>query len=544
MEGLRVINEIQGSNTVLIDPRYRWERSNMDGISVHHVGREESFSCILRLLADGRSPDLKAVERELDSMEGCYGFLAESAGWVLAAVDKIRSFPIFYFSSDNHFLVSNSARELRGSLRLEKVDQDSILELRMTTFVTGNRTIYDNLRQLRPGEMLFYDKKSGEYFLRRYYRFLSLDKFKYAESNLLQDLELMTNCIFSRYVKKANGRPLLVPLSGGLDSRLVLCKLKELNCPNLFSFSYGVSGNHEAGLAKKVAKALGVPWHFEPVSRKDSMDYFWNGIRREYFDFSDGLCSLPFSQDAVVLDLMRKRGTLPENAVIVNGQSGDFITGGHLKGDVGNTMSMKEAIDVIINGHYNMWRHLMTPENLDMAASRIRGVFAETGKWDEEAVPTSLLEYWEWQERQSKFVVNGQRAYDFFGLDWILPLWDREYLDYWQKIPLKLKVDQYLYKRYLQTGHRFAELFRTIPSTVWRWPASTILVVPLARAVGLFSRRGKESIYRWAKYFGHYRFGYIMPYSTYLRYSRDARNVESFYLDVWMRENLGINLSL
>lgn len=463
---------------------------------------------------------------------------------MLAAVDDIRSFPIFYSDSDKSFCVSNSARALRKSLGLEGIDQNSVLELRMTTFVTGNRTVYDGLRQLRPGEMVYFDKASGEYQLRRYYRFLSLDKLDDNENELLRQLEMHTNAIFSRCVEEADGRSILVPLSGGLDSRLVLCKLKELDCPNLFSFSYGVPGNHEARLARRVAKTLNVPWHFEPVSRKESAEYFWHGIRREYFDFSDGLCSLPFSQDTVVLDLMRKRGTLPEKAVIVNGQSGDFITGGHLRAGMENAISMDEAVDVIINGHYNMWRNLMTPENLEMAASRIRGVFAETGEWGEDSVPTSLLEYWEWQERQSKFVVNGQRAYDFLGLDWMLPLWDLEYMDFWPKVPIKHKIGQNLYKRYLSTGHKFAWVFREIPSTVWRWPGLTILVVPLAKIVGIFSARAKESVYRWFKFFGHYRSGYVMPFATYLRYSRDARNVESFYLDVWMRENLGMTLSL
>ena len=45
-----------------------------------------------------------------------------------------------------------------------------------------------------------------------------------------------------------------------------------------------------------------------------------------------------------------------------------------------------------------------------------------------------LYEFSEFKNRQTKYVITVQRVYEFFGYEWRLPLWDKEYLDYWEKI--------------------------------------------------------------------------------------------------------------
>ena len=54
-------------------------------------------------------------------------------------------------------------------------------------------------------------------------------------------------------------------------------------------------------------------------------------------------------------------------------------------------------------------------------------------------------------ERQAKFIVNSVRVYEFFGYAWRIPLWDRELIDFFLKVPLKYRMrydDNYLYIQY------------------------------------------------------------------------------------------------
>lgn len=66
------------------------------------------------------------------------------------------------------------------------------------------------------------------------------------------------------------------------------------------------------------------------------------------------------------------------------------------------------------------------------------------------------FEKWDWQERQAKFIVNSVRVYEFWGYEWWLPLWDYEMMEFWARIPLKLRVGQILYIEYVP--QRFAQV--------------------------------------------------------------------------------------
>jgi asparagine synthase (glutamine-hydrolysing) len=526
---------------VVIDHLYKWKEHTWGDFKVRHIGSEKTVRDFEQLLPVEGDLDRKVVSEGLSGIVGNFAAIVEGQRWILAVVDKIRSYPVFYMERGGSFCISNSARLLKEKLSLCEIDDISLLEFRMAGYVTGWETLYKFLYQLQAGEWLLWDKTNRVLERERYYLFYSEETRRESEDELIDELDQITNRIFRRIIEKVNGAPIWIPLSGGLDSRLVLCKLKQLGYDNLTAFSYGAYGNYEAKAAKHVAKKIGVPWQFVPISMKESKKFFYADTRKKYWVYSDGLSNIPNMQDIHALSKLLEQKRLSPECVIINGQSGDFITGGHIPSSfLDREPDISLLFERAIDKHYSLWVNLKTKENVNKIVNKIKDLLDIDGeeKLDLQGL-ARLYECWEWQERQCKYVINGQRIYDFFHLKWFLPLWDDNYLKFWEKIGVRQKYAQRLYKYYLERFDFFG-LFKTSNPEIWRWPGITIGLVPIARVIKLlFGRRYSDLFYTYSKYFGHSREFYA-PYSLryFLGRARQIRGGTSLNIETWMMENL------
>jgi asparagine synthase (glutamine-hydrolysing) len=249
----------------------------------------------------------------------------------------------------------------------------------------------------------------------------------------------------------------LVPLSGGLDSRLVAAGLVEVGYRNVICFAYGRTGNFEAERSRQVAEKLGLPWLFVAYSPAKVRDFQKSGTYAEHYRVADTCASVPFIQDLLAIEELKECGAVPDDAVFVNGQSGDFITGNHVpeplrqsRPDLDPEQRRARITGALIAKHFSLWEDLKTSGNLARITELLNDRVVAAGVPQVSAsADYGVYELVECQERQSKFVISGQRVYDFFGHDWRLPLWDVEYMDFWERMPLEFKVAQNLYQEWL-----------------------------------------------------------------------------------------------
>lgn len=531
--------------SVMLDERYQWRSRTLGALTIHDRGDGAAVDSIAQSLMAIAKPTINDAITALHNADGHFAAIVEGPDYLLACVDHCRTIPVFFAdrAKDDAPLVSNCARLVKATARLEQVDEVSALEASMAGFVTGRHTLYEGLEQLQAGDLLWHDKHSGETAVRQYNAYRPETFNDASEADLIEQLGVVTDRAMDRVIAQAGGAPIWVPLSAGLDSRLILCKLVERGYDNLFAFSYGPAGNDEAKAARAIAKRLGVPWRFWPNRNRDMRRLYASSDRADYWAFGDGLCALPNFQDFPTLHEQCRRGEVPGGAVVVNGQTGDFISGGHIPKPLwdNNTPTLDDLFDAVVAKHYSLWTSLKTPDNLATLRARMLETLGLGGdeRPGRDAI-IALYERWEYQERQAKYIVNGQRNYDFLGLDWALPLWDRQLVDFWRDLPPEHKFRKRLYRRYLDAWD-FKDLFRDYKPVVWQWPGATKAVLPLFRLVRLvFGPSARDRLLKRLLYFGMYRYQYApFGYHDFLRHAENLRNPISLLSRHWLAE-LGV----
>ena len=464
---------------------------------------------------------------------------------IVAVVDHNRSFPIFYAVNEDSSAIGGDARTVAELGGTQEVHQEAALEAALTGYVTGPDTLLKGLYQLLAGTFLTWPMSERTPIIHRYFRYMPLTPVANSEADLVDALAVATDQAVSRMVDEAGGRPIWVPLSGGLDSRLIAAKLREIDYPRVQTFSYGLPGNTEAQLAKLVAQRLGLSWLFVPCRRSEMRALFNSEERRTYWRFADGMSSVPNPQDFDVILRLINRGLIEKDAILVNGQTGDFTSGAHLRTDILDAhRSFEEIADYLIDKHFDLWRSLKTPAVRRMLHDRIaRSVSFEGAMTDprpgEEMA--ALCEFWEHQERQAKYVINQQRAYEFLDIDWLLPLWDMNLVNFWRGVPFPYKLKQVLYKTYLKKWD-YRGVFSTFPENVSAWGSGTKwFIVPLSSlAHRLTPVRFHRAIQKPFSYLGRFGHHYsVFPWRRIFSVAGDIRSPISLYTSHWLEE-LGV----
>ena len=117
-------------------------------------------------------------------------------------------------------------------------------------------------------------------------------------------------------------------------------------------------------------------------------------------------------------------------------------------------LKKENVLNQLIEKHFSLWGYLKTDYNLNKLKINLWDeIIRGCGKIQKNSDDHLLYEYSEFIDRQSKYVINGQRIYEYYGYDWRLPLWDDEYLFFWQKVPLGYKLKQKLYIEMLKKNN-------------------------------------------------------------------------------------------
>jgi asparagine synthase (glutamine-hydrolysing) len=392
--------------------------------------------------------DEAALIRELSQANGCFALIINLPEGVFAAVDKLRSLPLFWDMDGNLADKSESLAPLTAQ-DLKSCAADILAEYLITGYVTGSDTLHPQLKQIPAGHYLLLQEGQSPQ-LKRYYRFQHQE----VEPRSLPDwiqLQHQTHLeIAKSTLESLDGRVAVIPLSGGYDSRLLAYLFKTLKYDHIITFSYDSPRHRESRISRCVAQHLGLPHLFIPHTHRSWYQAFWSQSRRDFYRYAVNASSSAHIQDWLAVNELQERKLIPEDSVFIPGHSADFLQGSHLPLVYAKKQSFtrEELLCQILAKHYRLWPAASDAEHEGFKARILAVIQAPSSMDVNEAA--DLFEYHDLQERQAKFILNSLRVYESFGYEWRLPLWDQRLMDYWAAVPLPLRLGRKLWQLYAQ----------------------------------------------------------------------------------------------
>ena len=190
------------------------------------------------------------INQIIKSLDGLFSIILDCNQFIFIVSDCIASRPLFYRLKDSTIIISDTPRILIS--KTKNINQKTVeyYEFKYSGYVCGNKTLFKEIKQIQPAEILYYNKNDNKISENRYFIYYPIKNCIIDKSNKLKELDDILNNIFNRIINDSDNNQIVIPLSGGLDSRLILAKFHELGCSNLLTFSYGDKESHEVIKAK------------------------------------------------------------------------------------------------------------------------------------------------------------------------------------------------------------------------------------------------------------------------------------------------------
>ena len=390
---------------------------------------------------------------------------------VVLAQDRLRSWPLFWAIEDlggaehagdcgtgperarsgGRLIVSDDSALMRGAIASPRLDPRARREFLDAGFVTGTDTLLAGVHQTEQGAVVRIDRATGKARAVNH----SLARFS-EEADMVADPEefaaLLSEALdagLGRVLEDLDRRPgsprLVLPLSGGLDSRLLAAWLTLHGAlDRTVAFTYGRPGSREVEVSRSVAEAVGLEWHAVEYVPADLREAWQTQDAADFLEYSYALGALPHVQDWYALRSLLARGVL---------RRGDVVLPGHtIVGNMHDEWMLEEpsvtrgrVAKAIITHHQDLQGEQKRAWADPYRAAKVKEFLALRPFTGSPRDVQSVLESYNVRERQTKYINNSMRAYEHLGLDWALPMLDVEFWSAWHRGAVELTARRDFY---------------------------------------------------------------------------------------------------
>ena len=382
----------------------------------------------------GVSPSVIDIERAAfwnDSL--LVSFDSNRGEWRILC-NRAASIPVFWKTLKGCTVVSNSMSALGE--HTEKPDRIAFAESLIWDLPLRARTLQEGISQLQAGYKLV----------------ITADGAKAQKSHLLEFGSGRTTMHPVDLVRKAADlniravelaiRPserLIVPISGGLDSRCILGAIPPNALHRCSAVSFGQQYSLEMPIGRVVARACGVPWTRYILNANHYTRDFTEAIYEGY-----GL--LPLQHLHLYSALLQ---CAFEPSQVLTGFMGDPVAGAdaHHTSDILNKDQAVKAMLLKAGLTIERVEELFGSETVAGIVNDIEWLFEDVTSHNSSS---SFWEYYFIVERQSKLITHIFNTLNFAGHILGFPFMDGEWARFYLSLPPKFRVKRYLFRNVLK----------------------------------------------------------------------------------------------
>ncbi len=381
--------------------------------------------------------DYNSFKSVVKDLNGVFSIIIKERDCLYAATDPTRFFPLFYcLTAKGDFYISDDITFIVKETHSSHLNSLAVREYLSAAYTCDNRTLFNDIFQVRPGEAIKYNPNTLDACY--YYNFSSRKKDQISKTELAYQSELknVIDSVFNSLLLPLKDNKIALPLSGGYDSRLIACKLKEFGFDNVVCFTYG-QNNPEVDISKKVAHRLGFDWYFIEYNDKLVKNFNTDRLFSEYYEYASRGTSMFYLQEYPAIRYLIENKIIGTDFISLPGHSGGLLRGSFLKKYYPVDIDLNHAPDLLLRLRH-IHCHLPAKEKKQIKEG-IKKHIAEL-MLNNELLPYSVLEDWELKERTSKYIFNSSHAFTFFGLKTCFPLADKRLFEFFRTLPSEYRL--------------------------------------------------------------------------------------------------------
>jgi len=231
--------------------------------------------------------------------------------------DRVGIKPLYYYDDSTKFVFASEIKALLLYPGVNKsIDIESLTEYFSLGYISGDKSIYNNIRKLPPAHYLIYSNNRVK--IQRYWSLPSEEK---LNDEYLAKEKLQALLVESVKMRMISDVPIGVLLSGGVDSSLVASIMASQSDRKIktFSISFNEKKYNEIEYARQVAKYI------------NSEHYEYNVDLNNSEILEDLVCYYdePFADSSAIPTYFVSKMAKEEVTVVLSGDGGDELFGGY-----------------------------------------------------------------------------------------------------------------------------------------------------------------------------------------------------------------------